>query len=70
MVLEREGETGCWIQVPGNRVPGNRVPGNRVPGNRVPGNRVPGNRVPGNRARLAAGKDNMATITFGRSTVE
>ena len=45
MVLEREGETGCWIQVPGNRVPGNR-------------------------ARLAAGKDNMATITFGRSTVE
>ena len=60
MVLEREGEMGCWIQVPGNRVPGNRVPGNRVPGNRVPGNR----------ARLAAGKDNMATITFGRSTVE
>ena len=50
MVLEREGEMGCWIQVPGNRVPGNRVPGNR--------------------ARLAAGKDNMATITFGRSTVE
>ena len=54
------GEGGCWIQVPGNRVPGNRVPGNRVPGNRVPGNR----------ARLAAGKDNMTTITFGRSTVE
>ena len=50
MVLEREGEMGCWIQVPGNRVPGNRVPGNR--------------------ARLAAGKDNMTTITFGRSTVE
>ena len=50
IVLEREGEMGCWIQVPGNRVPGNRVPGNR--------------------ARLAAGKDNMATITFGRSTVE
>ena len=50
MVLEREGEMGCWIQAPGNRVPGNRVPGNR--------------------AKLAAGNDNMATITFGRSTVE
>ena len=40
MVLGREGEMGCWIQVPGNR------------------------------ARLAVGNDNMATITFGRSTVE
>ena len=39
MVLEREGEMGYQIQVPGNR------------------------------ARPAVGNDNMATITFGRSTV-